>query len=415
MANLTTNNLFTESVRRQLAPGMTEIFESKVLSWRLFQWEDQLLYWLHPLAGGNNFSEAELASVDYLVGIMRGETDVEPLTVEEISNPNWLSATTDIVAMRGRLARTIYFCLNRNNTTMALLLRQAFDPLVLQSEQLIDELRPLVILFYNVLCVYYFSLFPKPITYFIFESSHVIILIKSGFNWEEAIRSITDSWISFDERRVYCLELAASLSGNQTPLGSDITGTVQTVKYWIDTFRNYSHGEFDGLGLVNFLADENYFGGSGRKDKEIISQIIHLYTHLVDGYLAVPKGDLSALDKSIEVMTGKNEDTILFDYFDSKGAFDGAKEAPALAENANLSISNPVKIVKPDLSQKFSLSLSDVRKIIVNEFGYSLDNQYDNVEVVLQRLQELAIDFEMPEIADCYYFDESTGKFKWKE
>jgi hypothetical protein len=362
---------------------------------------------LYPILGDDLLTEDDLLDADALVQNLRGKDGMEPFSVDELDAINWQLGLADDSDLQKKLFRTIYFCINKEDRILAMALRLTLDPLFIDRNQAVDpDTKELLLRPYAILCAYFFFLLPDSLAYFLFESGFVLVGFKMGFDWETIVRDVTERMVSFNHRQNLCIELSASLSENHTPLGQDINGVSKDVKYWIDNFRIYSKGEFGGQELFAFLADENYLGSSSGEDKDLISLIIQLYTHLINGYLAVPGGDLSAVEKRMDALEKSGKAENLFAYFDDKPQ---ANTVISAEETESASEVEPLK------NNHFTVTNDDIRKIIISEFGYTPDGQYKNLEEVFARLQELAVDFNRPEIADLYYFDEEKNKFIWKE
>lgn len=398
---------FTQQANKRLDSSARAVFDDLVKEWSLFEWEDALVFQLYPLFEDDVVAEGDLLEVDVLIQNLRGADGTEPFGVDELDAINWQGGVEDGSDLQKRLFRTLYFCINKDDRILAMALRSTLDPVFIDQKQTFIETREVLIRPYNVLCAYFFFLLPDKLAYFLFESGFVLIGFKTGFDWEAIVRDATERMVSFNHRQNLCIELSASLSENRTPLGQDEKGVSKDIKYWIDNFRIFSKGEFGGQELFTFLDDDNYFGGCSGEDKDLISLIIQLYTHLINGFLAVPGGDLSAVEERVNALekSGRAED--LFAYFDDKPQADislSAKEIGVETQEDNTGDNNT-----------FTVTNDDIRKIIISEFGYMPDGQYKNLEEIFTRLQELAVDFNRPEIADLYYFDEQKNKFVWKE
>lgn len=397
---------FTKQAQARLDPSARVAFDDLVKEWALFTWEDALVFQLYPLLDDEVVTEEDLLVVNTLVITLRGEDDSEPLEIEDLRTINWQHDLAEDPQLANRLFRTVYHCLNKEDRILAMTLRRTLDPLVVDREAAVPlEIKEMLLRPYNILCAYFFFLLPDDLVYFLFESGFILVGLKTGFDWEKIVSSATDKMVSFNHRQYLCIELSASLSENLTPIGQDINGEAKDIKYWIDNFRIFSKGNFGGQDLFAFLSEDSYLGGCNSVDKDLISQILQLYTHLINGYLAVPNGDLSAVENRLNNLekTGKADS---FAYFDDKPH---VKE-PVIEEE--ITAEPPASSVNQN---NFTVINDDIRKFIISEFGYIPDGQYKNLEEIIARLAELAIDFNRPEIADLYYFDEQQNKFVWKE
>jgi hypothetical protein len=207
------------------------------------------------------------------------------------------------------------------------------------------------------------------------------------------------------------------LAENPNDLGQDNNHEKKDVKYWVDNFRIYSQGNFGGSDLLNFAADKNYFGGCSGEEKELIVKILQLYTHLINGYLIVPQGDLVAVEKRLKDFEEKGKANDPLAYFDDKlltGDISAIEPIPvSTTKEAPVARKKNISNIQADGIKKIDAQM--IKKIVMSEFGYTEGDQFEDVEAVIQRLQELAVDYENPEIADLYYFDEQGNEFKWRE
>jgi len=376
---------------------------------------------LYPISPEDKLGEGALRDVTELIKTMRGEDGTLPFTDEELSEIEWQGQWYDDQEVVKQIFRTVYFCLNQNKTDLAMNLRFCLDPIAMQKVVgLPTETRELVYSVYNVLCLYFFYNIPDGVAYYLFESGFVVLALKLGFKLEDIIADVTNRMVAFDRRKVFCIELSASLGENMTTLGADNNHEEKNIKYWVDNFRIYSQGNFGGPDLLNFAADKNYFGGCSGDDRELIVKVLQLYTHLINGYLAVPNGDLAAVDKRLKDLesAGKADDPLAYfeDYLLSSDApvvnqnF-GSSEL-STEEKEILNIPNDTNDTN-ETNKKIDVLV--VKKLIMSEFGYAEGGQFEDVGAVINRLQELAADFNDPEIADLYYFDEQSGEFKWRE
>lgn len=71
--------------------------------------------------------------------------------------------------------------------------------------------------------------------------------------------------------------------------------------------------------------------------------------------------------------------------------------------------------IKSDTENKpiQTLSLSEIKSQIESEFSKNESGEFQDVEAVLNKLQELSEQYNNPEIANLLYFDEQDAQFKW--
>ncbi len=391
---------FTQQAKERLDASAQSIFDDLVKEWALFDWEDALVFQSFPLSEDDVVGEEALSNVDDLIKYLRGEDGTKPLTVDELASKDWTSGLVEDADLMKRLFRTVYFCINKDDRRLAMATRLKLDSFMITHE-VVDgsesdpTIREIIIRPYIIFCAYFFFLLPSALSFYLFESGFLLFGLKLGFDWEAIVRDTTDRMVSLNLRKNLCIELSASLSNNHTILGQDTSGLPKDIKYWVDNFRIFSKKEFSGQDLFGFLNDDNYFGGCKDDDKDLISQMLQLYTHLINGYLIVPNGDLSAVDKRTQSLENNSKVENKF-----------VKEEVGL-DLPLLNSSNE--------NNKFTVANEDIRKMILSEFGFAPDDQYENLEEIFSRLAELSIYFNRPEIADLYYFDEDKNKFVWKE
>ena len=390
---------FTQQAKGRLDLSVRPIFDDLVKEWTLFEWEDALVFQFFPLGEDDVVDEDALSNVDDLIKYLRGEDSTKPFAIDELNTIDWKNSLETDVELVKRLFRTVYVCINKDDRSLAIALRFTLDPFMIIHEaaggsESDPNIREIIIRPYIILCAYFFFLLPNTLSFYLFESGFVLLGLKLGFDWEAIVRDTTDRMMSLNLRKNLCIELSASLSNNHTILGQDINSLPKDVKYWIDNFRIFSKKEFGGQDLFGFLNDDNYFGGCKDEDKDLISQMLQLYTHLINGYLIVPNGDLSAVDKRVQSLEKS-----------------GTVENKFVKEEVKLDL--PV-LGSSNKKNKFTVFNEDIRKMILSELGYTPDGQYENLEEIFSRLAELAIYFNRPEIADLYYFDEQQNKFVWK-
>ncbi|MFA6423879.1 MAG: hypothetical protein WCV83_01030 [Candidatus Magasanikbacteria bacterium] len=398
--------IFTKQAANVLSVDVAQEFTSLTKKWHLYNWEDGLLFQLYPINSNVKLTVVDLEDADEIVKIIRGENpEVLPFSASEVRAMDIKSWFSNDLNPR-RLIRTIYFCLNNADNDLAAATRESLDVLFADKKDVNFPDATYVFLLRAYICIfcYYFKNVPDEMSSFVFANSYVLLAIQMGFDLEKIIMDYNETKIVFNNRMNFCLELAASLSENESEIGMDINGNKKTIKYWIDNLRIYSKKAFDGTSLLNFLGDKNYFGRCSSAEKEVITQVFQLYIHLINGFLAVPGGDLNVVNVWAQNLEKNNFSDDIFGYF-------------KISENMNKSKpteNNESKVVD-NVSYNVGpfVDANAIRLIISSEFGYYPGDQYPNVDLVLQRLAELAVDFNNPEILEMYYYDEKEGKFKW--
>ncbi|EKD43941.1 MAG: hypothetical protein ACD_72C00065G0002 [uncultured bacterium] len=399
--------IFTKQAANALEADVVQQFASYTKDWHLYNWEDGLLFQIFPVVSSLKLSLVDLEDVAEIVKIMRGENkEFVQFSVDEVSGLNINGLYNDDLNIK-RLIRTIYYCLNNNDVDLAIATRESLDKIFAEKKDGSVSYSSFAFLLRIYLCLfsYYFRHVPDELSHFIFANSYVVVLIQMGFDLEKIIMDYNSTLIVFNNRMNFCLELAASLSENESFIGVDVNGQPKTIKYWIDNFRVYSKKSFDGTSLLNFTSDKNYFGRCTATDKEIIIQIFQLYTHLINGFLAVPGGDLNVVNVWAQNLEKNNFSDDIFGYF---------KITENMNKNKPVEYSKSLKmdnIVEYD--NNTIIDANAVHLIVSSEFGYFLDDQYPDVDLVLKRLAELAVTFNNPKILEMYYFDDQENKFKW--
>jgi hypothetical protein len=60
-----------------------------------------------------------------------------------------------------------------------------------------------------------------------------------------------------------------------------------------------------------------------------------------------------------------------------------------------------------------SFDIPKIKSQIESQFPKNTNGEFENIEAVLSRLEELAAQYNDPRIAEMMYFDEQAGMFKW--
>lgn len=74
-------------------------------------------------------------------------------------------------------------------------------------------------------------------------------------------------------------------------------------------------------------------------------------------------------------------------------------------------LSAPVEVAKDSAPQ--SIAPAEIKSQIESQFPKNTNGEFENIEAVLSRLEELAAQYNDPRIAEMMYFDEQAGMFKW--
>ncbi|MBU1613170.1 hypothetical protein KKC87_01930 [Patescibacteria group bacterium] len=346
-----------------------KVWDASIKKWNLARWEEELFYqWL---CFSKDFGPDTLEYAEKVVKTMRGnDINVKELTSEEILmidlNENFINSGV----FAQRIMRAIYVCLNKADISLAVNLRNLVGAFVVKDIVIpgigIDK-ENLYKVFYLMLCFNYIEILPDKSRWYIFGSSLLLFSMRIGYDLEEIMKRAVLSEINFYSRRNICLDCAVFLSENETVVGRKDNGDNATINFWIDTFRMYSKNNFGGVELTNFFNDEKYLSKCSGDERKLIRAVIQLYTHLVNGFLILPDGEMDKLNKMLD---------------------EGKIEKPT------------VRQIKDDIEETFT----------TNSSGEFLD-----IDGILLKLDELAKKFNDPKIAELYYFDEQQGKFVWKE
>jgi len=376
-----------KAARFAVEPEVKEQFFAYLKKWNLLEWEDALLFQINPVY--SNLDLEDLEDADNVVSTMRNSDGTTKELYSDEVNPLILVDEIEKEYFQRRLIRTIYWVVENNfnveaSSTFFILLNRIEPILIKEVANLSKGAISLCIATYTLLAAYYFDhLADEQITY-IFASELVVFGSMVGFDWKYLVAKRVEQSVNYYDRRNFCLNLAAGLADNLTVLGKKTSGEVSTCKDWIDSFRAYSHGEFDGSSLFGFSSDQNTFLSCNNDEKETVLDLLRLYTHLINGSLALSGIALEDVDKRLSEWK-KNK----YNLTDSKLYF------------------NTVKKQETDYE--------GIKRAISKEFPLDSDGNFTDVEGVLKKLNVLSVDYNDPTIADLYYFDEQTGEFKWRE
>ncbi|MEK7680514.1 MAG: hypothetical protein AAB348_00475 [Patescibacteria group bacterium] len=224
-----------------------------------------------------------------------------------------------------------------------------------------------------LLAVKYFQDLQTALQAYLLNRNFLVLCIGMGLDLDDALRRAVDYFYIIENRREFALDMSTFLYNNETYLGVKPDGSMGDASYWIDQFEIFSNKKFDGVSLINFMADQARWKNTTDEERMVIKQIIELFVHLVSDHYVMPPAEVIA------------------EYERKSGT--PAKKEPA----------------------KQGVSLNDVKKNIEREFKKDAEGQFVNLEGALAKLADLAEKYGNPDIAEMYYFDEGENKFKWKE
>lgn len=188
----------------------------------------------------------------------------------------------------------------------------------------------------------------------------LLVWIAMGLDLFDMCRRAINSIVYLDYRIKLSQHLAFCIYTNEVPFGSG--DNMSALAYWIDSWRNFSGQKFDGVSLINFFQSDEYFTNVEDSDKDAIKKCLMLYGQLVSRTFVYP----------------------------TQAEIDEWKKTKAATPVLN--------VIKDRI-------LTDLKNVEENEKS----------AYILKVLQDFSVRYNQPEIQDWYYFDESTGQFKWQE
>ncbi len=307
------------------------------------------------------------------------------------------------------VANTIVQAVVQSDVDRAIVLRNYLEKQVMNDLTKVSQLfgQEIAVFYergYIILANYFFANLSDGVMLSFLTTDLVVKAFQLKCNIEEAIRRFIDYFRDVTYRHEYALDFAGALGNNQTLLVKSAAGEKLTVSYWIDSFRAFSKNAFGGIDLLNFLNEKQTTAKLTGDQKDLIRQLLELYTHLINGFLTAPGGDVDAVIR-------------LADRLDTVPSPRSIVEAEQIL--------NPPQ----DWETILSLPLSEEQQLAIGEwFGNFFDDK--GVKAALQdRLGNLDLETEpflsnvlclngifegfFPEAGPLVYFDEATEKFVW--
>lgn len=340
---------------------------SRIKEFGLTTEEEYFLVSIYP-PDLDNFS-ASLDLYERKLPIIRGQTDIKPwVDYDEISKLKLNRSVLSDEEMENLVLRSVFVWYLGDYPNLAVCLIDKFDG-VTDGDFTFVDLEDSTGSFYlrisTFLFVRYMHALAEYYQLFFFQSTLFLLAANMGLDLESAVINSVDSSYIIEERKKLCVALAVALYTNPSVIGGKPEdGMPADVAYWIDKFKVYSNGKFDGMSLTRFLNDTSLWKYAYDYEKKIIEFIIKLYVGLVGGFYASPSIDDINLEKKIKQLI-------------------------------------------PDVHK--------IKEYMDIEFGSDENGQYYNMNGVLERLQEYATNYKDPSLAELYYFDEGQNKFVWKE
>lgn len=347
--------------------------EPVLLRWqnlKLDSREEYLLSVLSPLH--EDYYEEMVENCETLIKYLRGETEnsfawYSADEVRALEMNSGLLASEDFGA---RLLYSISLWHVGYYVQPVLELLKKFEEYT-HDDFLFAELEDELAAYYSRVCLllfarYYADLYDEW-QVFLLNSFYLQLAIVLGVDLNLPITKAIDKDLLIVDRRKKLAIFATMVYENKWPVGKDLSGNEVKAAYWVDRFRSFNHGVFDGINLMNFINQKEEWINCSESEKMIIREILYLYSGLLGNQFVVTEEDLAFY--SSNVVNRKPE--------------------------------------------KFTLE--QVKNIINKNFVKDMSGEYEDLSGVLQTLDQLASDHNDPAIAESYYFDEADGKFKWKE
>lgn len=384
-----------------IADDQKKTLKERVAAWGLMNWEETMVYQLVAFA-----TPVEAAAVDeweQWLKVMRGQDN----TVTKIGYAELDSSPIDDAILiqeefQQRLTAAAFWALDNHDIRYAMLIRQKLEAATngeLEFANLPFDLGHWYQRLYIVLCLNNFNALPDSVRVFFLASPLLVLSIQLGFDWDALLRGYFDTIMTFAIRKESIRQFSAFLLDNRAPIGWRNEKEMGTINFWIEKFRQYSRENFGAMELLEFLNSKPDTGFCTVEQKNIIRAVIELYTHLVNGFLIIPEGDVEAVYKIADQLEREE-----------------AKEKNfAMPESINWT----ELIKKPSLSDwdkqiiaiwfKHHADVSDIKKTIqttAQNFDWSSDPYLANL---LEINDILSTQFGPAGI--LIFFDEMQGKF----
>ncbi|KKP59346.1 MAG: hypothetical protein UR53_C0003G0008 [Candidatus Magasanikbacteria bacterium GW2011_GWC2_34_16] len=236
---------------------------------------------------------------------------------------------------------------------------------------LFSELEDELAAYYSRVCLllftrYYADLYDEW-QVFVLNSFYLQLAITLGIDLGVPITQAIDKDLLIVDRRQKLAIFATMVYDNKWPVGKDLSGNEVKLSYWVDRFRAFNRGIFDGINLLNFINQKEEWKNCSEPERMIVREALYLYSGLLGNQFVVTEEDLAFYNSS--VINRKPE--------------------------------------------KFTTD--QVKNIVNKNFIKDINGEYEDLSGVLKTLNQLSEDHNDPAIAELYYFDEADGKFKWKE
>lgn len=349
-------------------------FETLLLRWKKLNFNEREEYIVSVLnPPGDVDWETAMTRYELLATCLRGEYPNSEQWLFESQVRN-LAIIPPVLASEDFNASLVYsmnLWLAGNYELPVMRLLKIFN-IFTNGDFLFAKLNPELATYYTrvtlLLFVQYFAVLPQEWQAIVLNSVYLELAIVLGVDLGEAFRQAIDKNLLINERRENSLLFATMIYDNRWQFGLTPAGMPAKLSYWIDRFRIISGGKFDGMSFIDFLNQKNEWIDCTLAEKMTIKEGIVYYVGLLsDKYLVTT--------------------TMM------------AKVARANVKKTTLLFNDRTAVIN----------------LIDKEFEKDLEGNYKNLEGVLNRLNEISEDRDNPEIANWYYFDEETSRFKWKE
>lgn len=222
----------------------------------------------------------------------------------------------------------------------------------------------------------YFAELPSEFQLLVYGTNWIIMFVALGLDLDKATGEAITHYVTLENREEAGVDLATAILYNKAEIGVDENGVIQTPADWLDKWRVYSHGNLDGMSLVNFFNDKNVWKYCVVEEKEVVKEILLVYSYLVSDKYFLMDVDLEKVKTSL--------------------------------------LPTPPPAPKPVVKEP-SVTVGMIRVEIDKKFKKDSQGNYLEEEKVLGELADLAEKYHRDEIADWYYWDDAEKKFKWME
>lgn len=340
------------------------VWKEKIDDMKLFPEEERLLVMINPPD-----------RVDFGLTLNDYATWVPIMRCEELFGPMWLSEeeldkleiTKQVLHDRDfffTLLRSVYLWHTRSYPKLALAFLRRVS-IYTKGTFILDNFgSPLFLNYWRIVLVLfadYFDQLPDNFQFFVFNNGAIASIIKMGVDAGLMTQKGVLFFSTLDNRENMARDLSVGLLANDGLLARKSDGKPGTISFWINDYRNFVNErkmELNKESALKYTTQGEKFYNCTIEEVLIVLAVIKIYLSLLNGDFVYSDVDLKKVDQI------------------------------------------SVEIIKKDVDSKF----------IKGENG-----DFEDITGVLNSLRDYSKMYNDPKIAELYYFDETQGKFVWKE